>query len=78
MQFAAVPDLMAARVEALEVGEACTSQVQAVLLFGGADKPPENQPPTGRLELGARKSEARALALRLPEELITPRGELVI
>ncbi|MFC9749818.1 P-loop NTPase [Streptomyces niveus] len=55
-----------------------TSQVQAVLLFGGADQPPENQPPTNRLELGARKSEARALAQRLPDELITPRGVLVI
>ncbi|MFD6322504.1 hypothetical protein ACFWOL_06385 [Streptomyces sp. NPDC058442] len=55
-----------------------TSQVQAVLLFGGADQPPENQPPTGRLGLGARKAEARALAQRLPDELITPRGVLVI
>nr|WSX49131.1 hypothetical protein OG409_09335 [Streptomyces sp. NBC_00974] len=55
-----------------------TSQVQAVLLFGGADQPPENQPPTNRLELGARRSEARALAQRLPDELITPRGVLVI
>lgn len=55
-----------------------TRQVQAVLLFGGADQPPENQPPTSRLELGARKSEARALAQRLPDELITPRGVLVI
>ncbi|MFE6753999.1 hypothetical protein ACFVDQ_10395 [Streptomyces sp. NPDC057684] len=55
-----------------------TSQVQAVLLFGGADQPPESRPPTGKLELGARKSEARALAQRLPDELITPRGVLVI
>ncbi|MFI6864433.1 hypothetical protein ACIBKZ_31850 [Streptomyces sp. NPDC050421] len=54
------------------------SQVQAVLLFGGTDQPPENQPPTNRLELGARRSEARALAQRLPDELITPRGVLVI
>ncbi len=55
-----------------------TSQVQAVLLFGGADQPPESWPPTGKLELGARRSEARALAQRLPDELITPRGVLVI
>lgn len=54
------------------------SQVQAVLLFGGADQPSENQPPTSRLELGARRAEARALAQRLPDELITPRGVLVI
>ncbi|MFG2526239.1 hypothetical protein [Streptomyces sp. NPDC048527] len=47
-------------------------------LFLGADQPPESQPPTGRLELGARRSEARALAQRLPDELITPRGVLVI
>lgn len=55
-----------------------TNQVQAVLLFGGADQPPENQPPTGRVGLGARKAEARALAQRLPDELITPRGVLII
>ncbi|MFI8103341.1 hypothetical protein [Streptomyces sp. NPDC086023] len=54
------------------------TQVQAVLLFGGADQPPESQPPTNRIELGARRSEARSLAQRLPDELITPRGVLII
>jgi hypothetical protein len=53
-------------------------KVQAVMLFGGADQPLEDQPPTNRLELGARRAEARALAQRLPDELITPRGVLVI
>ncbi|MEV7413928.1 hypothetical protein [Streptomyces sp. NPDC089919] len=54
------------------------NRVQAVLLFGGADQPPEDQPPTSRLELGARRVAARHLAQRLPDELITPRGVLVI
>ncbi|MCD0448334.1 hypothetical protein LO762_03855 [Actinocorallia sp. API 0066] len=53
-------------------------RVQSLLLFGDADQPPGSQPPTNRRELGARRAEARALAKRLPDELITPRGVVVI
>ncbi|MFF4241467.1 hypothetical protein ACFYYL_36865 [Actinomadura geliboluensis] len=53
-------------------------RVQSLLLFGDPDQPPGNQPPTNRRELGARRAEARALAKRLPDELITPRGVVVI
>ncbi|TDB94883.1 hypothetical protein [Actinomadura sp. 7K534] len=54
------------------------ARVQSLLLFGDADQPPEYQPPTNRREFSVRRAEARALAKRLPDEMITPRGVLVI
>ncbi|MFI9011631.1 hypothetical protein ACIGNX_30785 [Actinosynnema sp. NPDC053489] len=54
------------------------SRVQAVLMYGGTDQPPEGRPPTNMLDLAARRAEANMLVMRLPDELITPRGVLVI
>lgn len=54
------------------------TELRVSLLFGGAGLPEDSLPPQDRLELAARRGEARALLGDLAEGLLTPRGVLVV
>lgn len=54
------------------------TELRVSLLFGGAGQPEDSQPPASRVELAARRGDARSVLGDLAEGLLTPRGVLVL